>query len=303
MVETRAEDQLRQMAPRAYRRRAGVLHRRRPAGRVPAQQELRRRDRLRRRRRARRGRLRHRQGRRPANRPTPASFRQDAERLVLGKARQLYADRGQPAARPAAAKSPLPGPPPRIFPVVVIRRPVPGQPADHPLHQRAAHRRRATAGRHRAAAHRHGPGRAGRLPGPPASASRTLPQLLDALAGSHPTATRLSVTTSPTSTAARNSAGQPTCRTPWQNHSKSSSGCSAPPAPGHDRSRQGSSRPPLHGAARHPGRVPVPGRHDPVRARPRRAPIRRPGAPGPAMAALAPACPASHGARPGGRSR
>ena len=66
----------------AVRRRAGVLHRRGAAGRVPAHQELRRRDRLRRRRRAGRGRLRHGEGPDPELADTE-SFVQDTERIVL----------------------------------------------------------------------------------------------------------------------------------------------------------------------------------------------------------------------------
>lgn len=84
-----------------------------------------------------------------------ASFVQDTERIVLGNARQLYADRSQPAASAPAGKISGHGPAVQGLPGRGDQRPVPGQPADHPLHQREAHRRRAPAGRHRAAAHRH----------------------------------------------------------------------------------------------------------------------------------------------------
>jgi hypothetical protein len=48
-----------------------------------------------------------------------ASFREDAERLVLKKARQLYATAANLLRDPQPAKSPLPGPARRILPVVV----------------------------------------------------------------------------------------------------------------------------------------------------------------------------------------
>jgi hypothetical protein len=85
------------------------------------------------------------------------SFAQDTERIVLCKARQLYVTAGNLLRRPQPGNSPVKVAPSRIFPVVVISGQYPVNPADHPLHQRAAHRRRAPAGQHRAAAHRHAP--------------------------------------------------------------------------------------------------------------------------------------------------
>ena len=48
-----------------------------------------------------------------------ASFREDAERLVLGKARQLYTAAAGPLRDPQPANSPLPAPARRIVPIVV----------------------------------------------------------------------------------------------------------------------------------------------------------------------------------------
>lgn len=48
------------------------------------------------------------------------SFREDAERIVIGKARQLYITAANLLRRPQPAVSPLAAPPGRIFPIVVI---------------------------------------------------------------------------------------------------------------------------------------------------------------------------------------
>lgn len=50
----------------------------------------------------------------------PASFVQDTERIVLGKARQLYVTAANLLRRPQPGNSPLTVPPSRVFPVVVI---------------------------------------------------------------------------------------------------------------------------------------------------------------------------------------
>jgi hypothetical protein len=49
-----------------------------------------------------------------------ASFREDAERIVLAKARQLYVTAANVLRNPQPASSPLTAPPCRIFPAVVI---------------------------------------------------------------------------------------------------------------------------------------------------------------------------------------
>ena len=64
-----------------------------------------------------RGGRRNRQARHPGAGRT-ASFREDAERLVLGKARQLYTAAAWPR-HPQPANSPLPAPARRIVPIVV----------------------------------------------------------------------------------------------------------------------------------------------------------------------------------------
>jgi hypothetical protein len=50
----------------------------------------------------------------------PASFVQDTERIVLGKARQLYVTAANLLRRPQPGNSPVTVPPSRVFPVVVI---------------------------------------------------------------------------------------------------------------------------------------------------------------------------------------
>lgn len=49
-----------------------------------------------------------------------SAFRQDAEKIVIRKARQLYQTAANLLRQPQPAASPLSAPPARIFPVVVI---------------------------------------------------------------------------------------------------------------------------------------------------------------------------------------
>jgi hypothetical protein len=170
------------------------------------------------------------------------SFVQDTERIVLCKARQLYVTTANLLRRPQPGNSPVGIRPSRIFPVVVIS----GQYPVNPLTVRYINEQLTAEG--------HRPDGTVQpltvmdleeLEGCQAllqRKGRTLPSC-GAPGGSRPTATLPSATTWLTRSADRNSAGQATCRTPWRNRSKSSSGCSAPREPGHRRDGQGSSRP------------------------------------------------------------
>jgi hypothetical protein len=98
-----------------------------------------------------------------------SSFRQDAEKIVIRKARQLYETAANLLRKPQPAASPLSAPPARIFPVVVIG----GQFPVNPLTVRYISEQLAAEGHRpdgtRAAAHRPGPRRAGGLPRPGAA--------------------------------------------------------------------------------------------------------------------------------------
>ena len=196
------------------------------------------------------------------------SFVQDAERIVLGKARQLYVTAANLLRRPQPANSPVKVPPSRIFPIVVIS----GQFPVNPLTIRYISEQ-LTAEGHRPdgtdpAAHRPGPGRAGRLPGPPPAQGPDAAAAAGRLAGLALPRRRLPQLPRPRDRRPGTRPAGRRRRTPWRNRSKSSSNCSARQAPGHPRKAPRQDVPrnrPGNPAQHRPGYEQIPAANRPAR--------------------------------------